>query len=97
MAKTLTFALAVLGSAMVVAQPIAVKLRYTGFSVIDLASTRHLFSDLGFTIFQRAVPPGRLSGSARVAPLSLVNIAIGAKAPEGQRWRSSRPRMPRGT
>src|SRR5271170_2870726 len=50
MARTLTFALAVLGSAMVVAQPIAVKLRNTGFSVIDLASTRHLFSDLGFTI-----------------------------------------------
>ena len=50
MARTLTFALAVLGSAIVVAQPIAVKLRNTGFNVIDLAATRHMFSDLGLTI-----------------------------------------------
>jgi hypothetical protein len=48
MARTLAVSLAALCSAIAVAQPIEVKLNNPGFSVTDLATTRRLFSDLGF-------------------------------------------------
>lgn len=50
MARTLTVTLAALCSAIAGAQPIEVKLNDPGFSVTDLATTRRVFSDLGFVL-----------------------------------------------
>lgn len=50
MAVTLTAALATLCSAIAVAQPIEVRLNDPGFRVTDLAATKRLYADLGFSV-----------------------------------------------